>query len=52
MNGTIYRNLTNKLRKDILVKFDKTIAMPSLSYSNETWGHSQEQMKKEPKLQT
>jgi hypothetical protein len=35
--GSIRTVLDKKIRKDIRIKFDKTVAIPALIYSSETW---------------
>jgi hypothetical protein len=35
--GTISRTLENKTRKDTLMKFYKTMTVPTLSYGSESW---------------
>lgn len=35
--GTIKRTLKNKVRKDTMIKFYKTMAVPAALYSSETW---------------
>lgn len=37
INGTVYANLRNKEKECTLVNFYKTIVIPSLLYSSETW---------------
>jgi hypothetical protein len=39
--GTIHRTLTNKTRKDTMLKFYKTMATPVLLYGCESWVPSQ-----------
>ena len=51
ISGIIYRNLKNKVRKDTLVKFYKTMAISSLLYSNENGTLTGTNEKKESKEQ-
>jgi hypothetical protein len=37
IRGTISKTLNNKTRKDTLMKFYKTMAVPILSYGSESW---------------
>ena len=37
INGTMYRDLKNKVRKETISKMYETIAIPSLWFGSETW---------------
>lgn len=44
--GTIKRTLKKKVRTDTILKFYKTMAIPTLTYGSETWCMTTQQMKR------